>query len=145
MRSISFFILGNVMAFVTAVLHLIGHILGSAKPTNTNEQQLYDLMENLKINILGMDRTMTEIMMGYSLVFILTTVFFALFNFIILKIIRTNIPLYRYILLLSILLWSLELLVFIIYMVPPPIVLSSLVLTMFLLAYFTLRSKRRAS
>ncbi|MFC2123663.1 hypothetical protein ACFLU5_02530 [Bacteroidota bacterium] len=145
MRSISFFILGNIMVLLTAFLHLIGHIMGSAKATGADEQKLYDLMDNLKINILGIARTTSEILTGYSLIFAITTIFFALYNFILLKTIRTNIPLYRYILLFNILLWSLELLVFIVYMVPPPIILSSLILTLFLLAYFTLSSKRQVT
>ena len=145
MRSISFFILGNITVLLTAVLHLIGHMLGSGQATNADEQKLYDLMENLEINTLGIPRTISEILLGYSLIFALTTIFFALYNFIMLKTIRTNIPLYRYVLLLNILLWSLELVVFIVYMVPPLIILSSLVLTLFLLAYFTMAGKRHAA
>ena len=57
MRSFSFYLAGNVMIFLMLLMHLIGYFAGTRFPETEAEEQFYFLLENLKFNLLGIERT----------------------------------------------------------------------------------------
>lgn len=138
MRSYSLFIIANIILLLLCVLHLVGHFMGANITETTTETQLFFLINHLEINMLGIMRTYSDLLHGYSLIFAVTTLFFVIYNFSLINLIKENLPLYRNILLLNILLWGIELIIFIRYMVLPQIILGGSVMVIFLLSYFLL-------
>ncbi len=141
MRSFTLFLLSNILIFLMAVLHLIGYFLGKPAAETGMEKQIYDMLHNYELNMMGIYRTYNDLISGYSLIFATTTLFFGFFNMSLLTYLKKHLPIYRKILLLNILLWGIELVIFITFMVLPQIVLTGMILITFLISYFLIDSR----
>jgi len=71
---LTLFKMGCYFAFITAALHMFGHLSGPQLPTNDTERQLLDLMTNYKYAMpAGPGRSPMDFMNGFSLLFSLMT------------------------------------------------------------------------
>ena len=66
------FKVGCYLAFLTAMLHMVGVLTGPPQPTNDTERQLFDLASTYKMPLPGgPSRSMIEINSGFSLTYAL--------------------------------------------------------------------------
>jgi hypothetical protein len=64
------FTIGCYLAFLTAALHMVGHVSGPQAAANDTERQLLDLMTTYALALPGVEgRTMMDLMNGFSLIF----------------------------------------------------------------------------
>jgi len=71
-RQVWLFKLGCWIAIVTAAVHLVGHVLGPAAPTNETERQLQTLATTYKYTLPGgTTRSLMDFLNGFSLVLVL--------------------------------------------------------------------------
>jgi hypothetical protein len=66
-RSRWFFRVGALLVLLTAALHTWFHMQESPEPKSDAERQLFDLMKTVKLDLPGADRTMHELVDGFSL------------------------------------------------------------------------------
>ncbi len=55
--------------FVSAALHLAGHLAGPQPPANDTERTLLQLFTSYRYDVMGMQRTLDDFMKGFSLVY----------------------------------------------------------------------------
>ncbi len=73
------FKLGSYAMIVTAGLHMIGHF-SSAEPANDTEETLLNLMTTYQMDFGGIERSMRDLLQGYSLVFAASLFFVGVLN-----------------------------------------------------------------
>jgi len=78
-KAMQWFRAGTIVLGVTAVLHLLGHLLGSMKqPVHPDEIRLMELGTQHLIDFGGIQRTFMDLFNGFSLAITLLTAFLAL-------------------------------------------------------------------
>lgn len=69
-RQLTVFRIGCYLAFLTAALHLVGHLSGPQPPANDTERQIVQLMTDYRFAMPGGgSRSMMDFMNGFSLTF----------------------------------------------------------------------------
>jgi len=74
-RARLFFKLGAWGFLVTAVFHMVGHFAGGAEPSGQKEKLLLDLVDTVRLELGGVERTVRDFMSGFSWVFALACAF----------------------------------------------------------------------
>ena len=70
---------GAVFLVILGLVHSLS-LFRKIAPANPTEKQLLDLMDTYKFNLLGSPRSMSELMLGFSICFMLGCFGFALFD-----------------------------------------------------------------
>ena len=71
-RQVWLFQFGCWTALFTAIVYLVGHIVGPPAPVNDTERQLMDLATNYRFALPGgADRSLMDVLNGFSLIFAL--------------------------------------------------------------------------
>jgi hypothetical protein len=55
--------------FITAAMHLAGHLAGPQSPANDTERTLFQLFTTYRYDVMGTSRTLEDFMKGFSLVY----------------------------------------------------------------------------
>ena len=85
MRKLNFpFRLGTYILLVTALVHLIGHFY-KRPPANDQERQLLELMTNYSMDMGGVQRTVEDVLGGFSLTFAAALMFLAALNLAVIR------------------------------------------------------------
>jgi hypothetical protein len=80
MRKMNFpFRLGTYLLVITALVHLIGHFY-KRPPANDQERRLLELMTGYQMDVGGLQRTVQQILSGFSLTFSVLLLFVAALN-----------------------------------------------------------------
>src|SRR5262245_3133249 len=67
-RQLTFFKIGSYVAFLTAAMHMMGHLMMA--PETDTERQLFDVMSSTAMNLPGApSHTMMDVYRGFSLVY----------------------------------------------------------------------------
>jgi hypothetical protein len=66
------FLVGCWAAIGTALLHMVGHVQGPLPPANDQERQLLELATTYRYALPGAERTMMDLLNGFSLIFSVT-------------------------------------------------------------------------
>lgn len=67
--------IGAALLLLTAVAHLAGHLAGPPEPANEQERTLSELMRNYRTTIAGVERSTMQLFDGFSLSFSVFLVF----------------------------------------------------------------------
>lgn len=70
---------------LTFVAHMGAHLSGPPEPTDETQRQLLDLMRDYRMPIGGVERSMLELMIGYSLSFAMLSLFAGLTGLVVIR------------------------------------------------------------
>src|SRR3989304_10143008 len=130
-KNVFWFPLGSYAMMVTAALHTIGHFFGLPSPTNETEETLLTLMTTYRIDFGGMERSMMDLMRGYSLTFAAALLFAGVMNLAVIRSQAANPALIRTVTLIDVFYAAALLAVSMVYFIYPPLVLVGLVFLCF--------------
>ncbi|HSG82073.1 MAG TPA: hypothetical protein VLC48_07480 [Gemmatimonadota bacterium] len=85
MRKMNFpFRLGTYVLLITALVHLIGHFY-KRPPANDQERQLLELMTGYRMDVGGIQRSVQQVLSGFSLTFSVLLLFVAALNLAVIR------------------------------------------------------------
>ena len=142
-KNVFWFRLGSYAMMVTAALHTIGHFFGRPEPTNETEETLLTLMTTYRIDFGGMERSMMDLMRGYSLTFAAAFLFAGVMNLAVIRSQAANHSLIRTVTLIDVFYAAALLAVSMVYFIYPPMVLVGFVFLCFVIS-FLVAPRRRA-
>jgi len=141
MRNYIFWIkTGIALQLITTIFHSLSFI-NEAKPENETETQLLELMKSYKFDLgLGFFKSINDLMTSFSISFSLLLLFSFCINWFLLKK-NVDINIWKGIILINLIIYSLCFLTMIVFTFLPPIICTGLIAISFLLALFSIKLK----
>lgn len=94
---------GAIASLVTSGFHLVGHFSEPQVPTDENGRLLFELVRTYRMDMMGSERTMWDLLSGFSLAFSLFLFFIGFLGLVLVRRLREDAPTMRVITLLSVL------------------------------------------
>lgn len=141
MRKFKFWVkTGIAFQMITAIFHSLSFI-NEAQPENETETQLLELMKSYKFDLgLGFIKSMNDLMTSFSISFSLLLLFSICINWFLLKK-NVDINIWKGIILINLIIFSLCFLTMIVFTFLPPIICTGLIAISFLLALISTKPK----
>ncbi|MFQ5720095.1 MAG: hypothetical protein ACE5IK_11170 [Acidobacteriota bacterium] len=117
-------------------LHLVAQFAGRPAPTDATGRTLFDLMRTYHFDFFGLQRTMTDFLVGYSLSFVAFAFFVGVLNLAVLRFCGGDRAFIQTVLLVDILLAGVQFAISLRYFVHPPIISFGLAFVGFSATFF---------